>query len=90
MKLDENLSLSEGKNLSDRLSVDWTKTFKGIKKPHRKQNWLGCDNGKICSDFIRKPQMNCFNCETERACKTCLDLVSRKRTYSIDINMLKR
>ena len=34
--------------------------------------------------------MNCFNCEMERACKTCLDLISQKKTYSTDINMLKR
>ena len=26
----------------------------------------------------------------EKACKTCLDRLSRKKTYSTDINMLKR
>ena len=34
--------------------------------------------------------MNCFNCEMERACQTCSDLISQKKTYSTDINMLKR
>ena len=34
--------------------------------------------------------MNCFNCEMERSCKSCLDLISQKKTYSTDINMLKR
>ena len=34
--------------------------------------------------------MNCFNCEVAKACKSCLDLVSQKKTYSTDINMLKR
>ena len=34
--------------------------------------------------------MNCFNCEMERACKLRLDLVSQKKTYSNDINVLKR
>ena len=34
--------------------------------------------------------MNCFNCEMEKACKTCLDLVSQKEIYASDINMLKR
>ena len=34
--------------------------------------------------------MNCFNCEMERACKLCLDLISQKKTYSTDINILKR
>ena len=34
--------------------------------------------------------MNCFNCEMEKACKFCLDLISQKKTYSTDINMLKR
>ena len=26
----------------------------------------------------------------ERTCKTCLDLISQKKTYSTEINMLKR
>ena len=34
--------------------------------------------------------MNCFSCEMERACNTCLDLTTQKKTYSADINMLKR
>ena len=33
--------------------------------------------------------MNCFNCEMERACKLCLNLISQKKTYSTDISMLK-
>ena len=50
IKLDEFLSLSEGKTVSGRFSVDWTKSFDGIKLPHRTQNCSDCDNGKICSD----------------------------------------
>ena len=34
--------------------------------------------------------MNCFNCEMERACKICLDLISQKKTYPTDITSLKR
>ena len=34
--------------------------------------------------------MNCFNCEMEKSCKSCLDLISQKKTYSTDINMLKK
>ena len=34
--------------------------------------------------------MNCFNCEMEKSCKLCLDLIPQKKTYSTDINMLKR
>ena len=90
MKLDEYISLSEGKSVSCRFSIDWTKTFEGIKIPHRKQNCSDCDNEKICSDCVLKPKMNCFNCEMERACKPCLDLISQKKTYSTDINTLKR
>ena len=37
-----------------------------------------------------KPRMNCFNCEIERSCKPCLDLISQKKTYSTNINTLKR
>ena len=90
MKLDESISLSEGKTVSGRFSIDWTKTFEGIKIPHRKHKFSDCDNVKICSDFVIKPKMNCFNCEMERACKSCLDLISQKKTYSTDINMLER
>ena len=89
-KLDEHISLSEGKTVSGRFSIDWTKTFEGIKTPHRKQNCSDCDNRKICSDCVIKPKMNCFNCEMEKSCKSCLDLNSQKKTYSTDINILKR
>ena len=34
--------------------------------------------------------MNCFNCEAERACKSCLDPISQNQTYSTDNIMLKR
>ena len=79
MKLDEHISLSGGKTVSGRFSIDWTKTFEGIKIPDRKHNCLDCDNGKTCSDCVLKPKMKCFNCEMERACKTCLDLISQKK-----------
>ena len=90
IKLEEYISLSEGKTVSGRFSIDWTKTFEGIKIPHRKQNCSDCDNKKLCSDCLLERKMNCFNCEMERACKSCLDLISQKKTYSTDINMLKR
>ena len=90
IKLEEYISLSEGKTVSGRFSIDWTKAFEGIKIPHRKQDCSDCDNRKICSDYIIKPKMNCFNCEMEKSCKNCLDLISQKKTYSTDINTLKR
>ena len=90
IKLDEYISLSEGKTVSGRFSIDWTKSFEGIKIPHRKQDCSDCDNKKLCNDCIIKPKMNCFNCEMEKACKSCLDLISQKKTYSTNINLLKR
>ena len=90
IKLNEYISLSEGKTVSGRFSIDWTKTFEGVKIPHRKQNCSECDNRKICSDCVIKPKMNCFNCEMEKSCKSCLYLISQKKSYSTDINMLKR
>ena len=90
IKLEEYISLSEGKTVSGRFSIDWTKTFEGIRIPHRKHNCSDCNNKKFCSDCISKPKKNCFNCEMEKACKKCLDLISQKKTYSTDINMLKR
>ena len=79
IKLDENISLSEGKTVSGRFLIDWTKTFEGIKIPHRKQDCLICDNGKVCSDCVIKPKKNCFNCKMKRTCKPCLDLISQKK-----------
>ena len=90
IKLNEYISLSEGKTISGRFSIDWTKTFEGIKVPHRKQDCSECDNRKNCNDCVIKPKMNCFNCEMEKTCKSGLDLISQKKTYSTDINMLKR
>ena len=46
IKLIEFISCSEGKTVSDRFSIDLTKTFERIKVPHRKQDCLDCDNGK--------------------------------------------
>ena len=46
-KLDEFISLSEGKTVSGSFSINWTKKFKGIKIPHRKQSCLDCDKNKI-------------------------------------------
>ena len=90
IKLEEYISLSEGKTVSVGFSIDWTKKFEGIKIPHRKQDCAECDNRKICSDCVIKPKKNCFNCEMEKSCESCLDLISQKKSYSTDINMLKR
>ena len=70
--------------------IGWTRTFEGVEIPQRKQDCLDCDNGKNCSDCVIKPKMNCFNCEMERAFKSCLDLIYQKKTYFTDINMLKK
>ena len=37
LKLNELISLSEGKAIYGRISIDWTKTFEAIKKLHRKK-----------------------------------------------------
>ena len=90
IKGDEFISLSEGKTVSGRFSTDWTETVKGIKILHRKQICLDCDDEKNCSDCVIKHQMNYFKCEVVRTCKSCLDLVSGKKTLSTDIILLKR
>ena len=46
IKLDDCVSLAEGKTVSGRFSIDWTKTFEGKNIPHRKQDCSDCDNGK--------------------------------------------
>ena len=57
IKLAKYTSLLEGKTVSGRFSIDWTKTFEGNKFSHRKQEVCSdCDNGKTCSDcgILRK------------------------------------
>ena len=90
IKLEKLISLSDGKTVSGRFSSEWTKTFEGIKIPHRKQDCLDCGNRKNCSDCVIKPKMNCFNCKVDRTCESCLDLVSQRKTYTTDNNRLKR
>ena len=55
MKLNEYISLSEGKTVSGRFSIHSTKTIEGVKIRHRKQDCSDCDNGKFCSDCVIKP-----------------------------------
>ena len=89
IKLEKFISLSEGKTVSGRFLIDLTKTSEGLKIPPRKQDSSDCDNRKICSGFVTKIKMNCYNCEMETACRTCLDLISQNKTSSTDNNMLK-
>ena len=90
MRLDKFISFSEGKAVSGRFSIDWSNTFEGIKIPHRKQDCSDCSKGKTFGDCVIKPKMNCSNYEMEKACKTCLDRISQKKTNSTDNNKLKR
>ena len=65
IKLNEFISLSEGKTISRRFSIDWTKTFERTKIPHMKPVCLDCVNGKNCGYCVKEPQMDCFNCKME-------------------------
>ena len=89
-KLVEYISLLEERTISRKFSIAPTKAFDDIEKPHRKHGCLGCNAEKYCSACFIKPKMNFFNCEMEKACELCLDLVSQMKTYSTDKNMLKR
>ena len=88
--LDLYISLSAGKYVSGKFLMDRTTAFEELKVPHGKKDCLDCDNGKHCSDCVEKREMICFNCDMEIACNTCLDLITQKKTFSTDINMLKR
>ena len=87
IKVNEFLSLSERKTISGRFPFDWTKSIKRIKIPHQKQDCLDSNNGKLCKDCNIKTEMICFNWEMTRNCISCLNLVSQKKTNSIDNNM---
>ena len=80
MKLNDFISLSEKKTASVKFSIDWTKTFEGIKIPHRTKNCLDCDNEKVCSDYCILTLKKCFICEVERASESRLDPLSQKKT----------
>ena len=53
-------------------------------------HFLEYNSELICGSFVEKRKMNCFNCEMETDCKSCLDLIGQKKTYSTDNKMLKR
>ena len=89
-KLNEIISLSEGKTYSERFSIDWTELIEGIKIPHQKPGCLDCKNELICGEFIKKSKLSFFNCEMERARETFLDQTVQRKTYSIDVSMLKK
>ena len=90
IKLNEFISLSEGKIVPGRFLIDWTLTVEGKEIPHSKKGCLDCNNRKIYNEYVIKPTLNCFHCEMQRVCKTCLGRISHKRLYSVDINLLKR
>ena len=73
IKLNDIISLLEGKTIFGRFSTDWTKSSKRIKIPHRKLGCLDSDSKNNCSDCVIESRLICFNCEVERACETCLD-----------------
>ena len=89
IKLNEYISLSKGKTISGRFSIDWTKSFEGIKKPQLKQFCLDCKNQLKCGECVVKRKLDCCNCKLERACKSWLNLKRQKKTYSTYINILK-
>ena len=70
--------------------IEWTKSSEGVKLPHQKRDCIDCKNELICCECVIKRKMNCFNCEVVRACISSLDLVNEKKTYSTDVNMIKK
>ena len=89
-KLNEFLSSLEEKSSCTGFSNDWRKSFEGIEKPHQKQDCLDCNNELMCGECVLKRILNCFNCELERTCETCLDQISQKKTHSTDINVVEK
>ena len=89
-KLNEFISPSEEMTISAIFSIDWTKSFEGIKLPHRKQDCSDFKNGLICGEFVVNGKMNCFNCEMKRTCNSCISLISQKKTYATENNMINR
>ena len=74
IKLNEYMSLSEGKTIFGRFSIDGTKSLEGIKIQHQKQDCLYCINQLMCGESVVKRIMNCFNCEMKRACNSCINI----------------
>ena len=90
IRFNEFLSLSEGKTVPGRFSIDSTKSFEGIELPHQKLGCLDCKNEVLFGDCDVKRKTSCFSCKMDRTFETCLEQISPKKTYSTDINMLKK
>ena len=66
INMNELISQSERKTISGRFTIDWTKSFEGIKIPHRKQDCLDCKNELMYGEDSVKRNRNCFNCEMRK------------------------
>ena len=68
------LDLEKVDNILGKSKLNWKKDLHGIKIPHRVFQCPQCDNDKICNQCEISPEMNCFECEVVKACKTCLKM----------------
>ena len=99
IELTEFITLS-GNTVSGRFSIDWTKTFRGIKLQHRKQDCLDCDNVKTCCDCViilkihrKHRKQDSLDCDNVKTCCDCVIILKIHRKHrkqdSLDCDNVK-
>ena len=84
------LDLEKGDTILGKSKLNWKRELQGIKIPHRIYQCPQCDDDKICKECEISPKVNGFNCEVNKACKSCLNRITQIKYYSTEINKLKR
>ena len=85
-KYEEITDSYEGITVSGRLKVDWKRIFKGVGIHHCDRDCFSCRNQEVCNNCVNSPKMNGFHCEVARACEKCLEKLSQKTIYFVEIN----
>ena len=71
------LDLERGDTILGKSKLNWKRVLRGVKIPHRVFQCPQCDNDRICKQCEISPRINCFECEVNKACKTCLKKITQ-------------
>ena len=84
------LDLEKGDTILGLSKLNWKRDLHGVKIPHRLFQCPQCDKEKICKQCEISPEMNCFECESVKACRSCLNRTTQNKNYSTESKKLKR
>ena len=77
--------LERGYTIIGKSTLNWKKDSHGVKIPHRVFFCPQYDNDKICKQCQISPKMKSLECEVVKACRTCLNKITKIKFYSTEI-----